>query len=60
MIVKSERILSLKIPELGVSFIEGVCEVSDPEVIEKLRGFAHFGLVFPEGDAPKRGRPKKP
>ncbi|NKG22212.1 hypothetical protein [Paeniglutamicibacter terrestris] len=45
-------ILSKKYPELRLNgltkFSGGKSDVSDPEVIERLRGFAHMGVVVPE------------
>lgn len=45
-------ILSKKYPELRigglVKFHGGKAEVSSPDVVEQLRGFAHMGVVVPE------------
>lgn len=45
-------ILSEKYPELRLGglakFRGGKAEVSDPAIVEQLRGFAHMGVVVPE------------
>jgi len=63
MRVRSERYPRLRVADLGLRFVDGEAEVTDPASLKRLRELAHLGVVVPDepakAPAKKAAAPKK-